>query len=351
MSASWSEGALYLVGADPRTYELWRELREIAGTRQPVLIVGPTGTGKDVVAREIHAQSSRKDKVYVPVNCAELTPELAGSELFGHEKGSFTGADGKREGLFRKANGGTLFLDEIGELPLQVQAKLLRVMEDGKLRAQGSDSIHEVNVRLIGATNRDIHRTTGDGAFRADLKARFARILELQPLCERPNDVEPLALHFIRKHAGDEGMNSSARAISEKALVLLREHSWPENVRELERVIKNALINSRSSGAEVLDVEHLRLSAPRFQGVLPSSHAEAAVVELANSIITALLSGDLERQKIPDLANRYRGVSLEYQIARAFLRRFSGEKATEMARELFGYSSAEAVRRFGRDGE
>ncbi|MDY7226811.1 sigma-54-dependent transcriptional regulator [Hyalangium rubrum] len=351
MNAQQNPIPRYLKGEDPRTHELFRDLCRYARTREPILILGETGTGKEIVAQEIHAQSHRRDKHFQPVNCAGLAHDLAGSELFGHEKGAFTGAGRKRPGLIREADGGTLFLDEFGDLPQSVQVMLLRFLQDSSIRGTGADKTETLNVRIIAATNRDIEGEAQTGNFRRDLIARFQKILRLAPLRERPGDIHSLALAFIQKHAGQEGMNPSAHSLSLAALNLLGSQRWPDNVRQLERAIKDALITTYDQAPACLDIHHFsnlqEHPSSKDSAVDSASHeATNALQHLAESILSGLCSGDLQPEKLPLLADRFFVLPLEHYLAQAFLKRFSGKSAEEMADKLFTYKSAEAVRRF-----
>jgi formate hydrogenlyase transcriptional activator len=210
----------------------------------PVLILGETG--KELIAKAIHNLSLRKDKPLISLNCAALPAHLVESELFGHERGAFTGAHASRQGRFELADGGTLFMDEIADLPLQLQGRLLRVLQDGSFDRLGSARTRSVDVRLIAASNRDLREAVKAGEFRADLYYRINTIqIELPPLRERRGDITLLAHHFVRKHGPRVGKN--VEYISADMLHFLQEQDWPGNVRELEHFIERALISSRDS--------------------------------------------------------------------------------------------------------
>lgn len=220
-----------------------------AASDAPVVIQGETGTGKEVVARLIHANSPRASQAFVAVNVAALPTELLESELFGHAKGAFTGAGSARRGLFEAAAKGTLFLDEIGEMPLAMQVKLLRALQDGEVRRVGEIEPFAVDVRVICATHRDLRRRVLEGQFREDLYYRLKVLsLKVPPLREREGDVLPLARHFL------EGENTKARVFSEAAERLLQKHRWPGNVRELQNAVKHGA--ALADGAKV-GVDHL----------------------------------------------------------------------------------------------
>jgi DNA-binding NtrC family response regulator len=220
---------------------MFETARRAARANVTVLIVGETGSGKELVAEEIHHASPRADKPFVRLNCASLPETLLESELFGHERGAFTGAERKRVGYVESAAGGTLFLDEIGELPLGMQAKLLRVLEDCRVtRLGGSESI-EVDVRFVAATNRNLEREVKAGRFREDLFFRLSALtIEVPPLRERPLDLEALAERFLRRAADAAGRRPPATGA--RFLAALRRYPWPGNIRELRNVIDRAVI-------------------------------------------------------------------------------------------------------------
>jgi len=210
-----------------------------------VLILGETGTGKELIARAVHKLSNRKDKPMVSVNCPALPANLIESELFGHEKGAFTGAEASRRGRFELADGGTLFLDEIGELPLELQVKLLRVLQTGEYERLGGTETLRTDVRLIAATNRNLEQAIDRSEFRSDLYYRIASFpIRLPPLRAREADIPLLAEHFVHKHAGR--LNKNIEAISAKMLRELMNYDWPGNIRELESIIERSLISAES---------------------------------------------------------------------------------------------------------
>ncbi len=232
-----------VVGTSPALRRILDQVELVAATDSRVLILGESGTGKELVATEIHRRSARRDGPLVRVNCASIPAHLVESEFFGHVRGAFTGAVGDRVGRFETADGGTLFLDEIGELPLDVQAKLLRVLQEGCFERVGDSRTRKVDVRLIAATNRDLRAEVAAGRFREDLYYRIDVFpIEIPPLRARPEDVEPLARHFVERICRRLG-RPGAR-LSREALARLRAHPWPGNVRELQNAVERALIVS-----------------------------------------------------------------------------------------------------------
>jgi formate hydrogenlyase transcriptional activator len=230
-----------LVGAAPSLREALSRLSMVAPTDATVLITGETGTGKELVARAIHRRSRRAGRPFVSVNCAAIPASLIASELFGHERGAFTGALQRRLGRFELAAGGTLFLDEVGELPLETQIALLRVLQEREFeRVGGTRPIH-ADVRVIAATNRDLQEAVDAGTFRSDLFYRLNVFpIEVPPLRERRGDVRVLVEHFARRHAA--ALGKTVRRISRKTLDLLEGYPWPGNVRELQNIVERSLI-------------------------------------------------------------------------------------------------------------
>jgi DNA-binding NtrC family response regulator len=229
-----------LVGRSPAMLEVYKLVAKVAQGRSTVLLEGESGTGKELIAKAIHGNSPRRDKPFVPVNCAALPDTLLESEMFGYEKGAFTGAAGAKAGLFEAANGGTLFLDEIGDLGAALQVKLLRVMQDQEVRRVGGTTSVKVDVRIIAATNRDLAALVKGGKFRDDLYYRLNVVRILLPaLAERRDDIPTLAYHFLRKYAGSAGHR--VKGFLPETLTLLTRYRWPGNVRELENAIERAV--------------------------------------------------------------------------------------------------------------
>ncbi len=230
-----------MVGRCPAMQEVFARIAKVAPTATTVLILGESGTGKELVARALHEQSNRSDAPFIPVNCAAIPETLIESELFGHEKGAFTGASSTRRGMVESADGGTLFLDEIGELPPAAQSRLLRVLQNGEIRRLGSEQPRTVDVRLIAATNRDLKQLVQDGGFRSDLYFRL-RVMELYlpPLRERGEDIIELT-HFILDKTCSQ-LNRASMELSRECLDVIAEYRWPGNVRELENAMERAVI-------------------------------------------------------------------------------------------------------------
>jgi two-component system response regulator PilR (NtrC family) len=231
-----------LIGKSKKMQEVYDLIEKVAASRANVLVAGESGTGKELVAKAIHYNSERRDKPFIAVNCGAIPENLLESELFGHEKGSFTGAIQQKAGLFEVANGGTLFLDEIGELPASMQVKLLRVLQEREFRRVGGTKNIQVDVRLVAASNKNLEEEVGRGVFREDLFYRLNVIrIVLPPLRERRDDIPLLIEHFYRNITGREGAD-----ISEGALCSMLDYHWPGNVRELENVVERCLVLGQS---------------------------------------------------------------------------------------------------------
>ncbi|MFN8603890.1 MAG: sigma 54-interacting transcriptional regulator [Candidatus Binatia bacterium] len=232
-----------LIGQHPLIDRVQRLIRRVAVTDATVLILGESGTGKELAARAVHAASRRADRPFIPVNCGAIPADLLESEMFGHEKGSFTGAVGSRAGMFQLANGGTIFLDEISEMSPVLQVKLLRVLQDREVRPVGSDRAFKVDVRVIAATNKDLAMQVERGLFREDLFYRLEVIpITLPPLRERRSDIPLLVKHFLDRH--NLKRSDLQVSITEEAMVHLWEYDWPGNVRELENLLERLVILS-----------------------------------------------------------------------------------------------------------
>ncbi|HEY7678093.1 MAG TPA: sigma-54 dependent transcriptional regulator [Candidatus Methylomirabilis sp.] len=245
------EEAPALIAQSPAMRRVLADVEKVAGADSPVLILGESGTGKELIARAIVQQSERAGKPFLAVNCGAFQDELLESELFGHEKGAFTGAVAQRHGLFEVAHGGSLLLDEVGEMSTAMQAKLLRVLEDGEIRRVGSTRVQRVDVRVIAATNRDLAQDVEAGRFRKDLFYRLHVLtLSLPPLRERPEDIPILIAHFMGRTAG----RRPPKRLSEEALSLLTRHQWPGNIRELENVVARLVVFCERDVIEASDL-------------------------------------------------------------------------------------------------
>jgi two-component system, NtrC family, response regulator GlrR len=273
--------------------ELFEELRSVADLDTTVLVYGETGVGKELLARSIHYSGSRRDKPFVAVNCAAIPAELFESELFGFRKGAFTSASESRRGFFQMASGGTLLLDEIGEMPLGLQSKLLRAIEEKRVSPIGSDRVVDIDVRFIVTTNKDLQVEVEHGRFRRDLFYRLSVMpVRVPPLRERAGDVPLLAEHFLGASA--RRAKKLVRSIAPAAMQALCRYAWPGNVRELENVIERAVIMAKSD--TILDVERFltgETERPRVDLTLPFRDAKARVVE---EFERAYIAGVLEAQ-------------------------------------------------------
>ncbi|MEW6072353.1 MAG: sigma-54 dependent transcriptional regulator [Planctomycetota bacterium] len=280
-----------IIGHSPAMQRVFDVLRQVSPTHATVLILGESGTGKELVARAIHTNSPRKGKPLVAVNCAALSQGLIESELFGHMKGAFTGAVGAKEGLIVYADGGTLFLDEVGDMPLETQAKLLRVLESREVQPVGGTTATKVDIRLVAATNQDLRAKVGEGRFREDLLFRLQVVsLPLPPLRERAGDVPLLIEHFLGEFAAEHGR--AVRGITPEARALLVRYDWPGNVRELRNAIENMVLLARGDVIEEADVpEHVRAAAGQARA--PGGHLDLAGRSL-EEVERALIEANLD---------------------------------------------------------
>jgi formate hydrogenlyase transcriptional activator len=282
-----------IVGTSRALREILAQISQVAPTDSTVLIQGETGTGKELIARAIHNRSKRANRAFIRVNCAAIPPSLIASELFGHEKGAFTGALQKRIGRFESADGGTIFLDEVGELPHETQISLLRVLQEREFeRMGGNQSIH-VDVRVVAATNRDLSAAVDEGSFRKDLFYRLNVFpIRVPPLRERGEDIPLLIEYLVDRYAKKSG--KQIRGIDKRTLQLLQSYEWPGNVRELQNVIERAVI--------VCDGETFRVDASWFSRTAPTSKSrhpfaadfverEKAIIENALRETKGLISG------------------------------------------------------------
>jgi len=303
-----------IIGNSQPMQEVYKQLGRIAPSDITVLITGESGTGKELVARAIHFNSPRLGKPFLAINCAAIPRDLLESELFGHEKGAFTGATERKAGKFEQADGGTLFLDEIGDMSLDLQAKLLRVLQEKELTRTGGSQTLQVNVRIVAATNQDLKRKVADKEFREDLFYRLNVMpLELPPLRERREDIPLLARYFLQKARDD--LHVSTRGISDDALKLLQKHAWPGNVRELENTIQRAALLSPdqfltpadfvSLGNEISRQENDNSLEALVHNKLSASLAQMDVNELDN--LYEMVLHQMERPLIQIVLGKTRG--------------------------------------------
>ncbi|MEM7764456.1 MAG: sigma-54 dependent transcriptional regulator [Pseudomonadota bacterium] len=303
MDAAESARAAPLIGESDVMHQVRDIIARVARSQAPVHIRGESGTGKELVARMIHDASGRREAAFVPVNCGAIPPELMESEFFGHRKGSFTGAVSDKEGLFQAADGGTLFLDEIAELPLPMQVKLLRVIQEKKVRPVGAASEQPVDVRILSATHQDLAALSKDHAFREDLFYRVNVIeLPVPPLRDRGDDIELLSNRFLESFAAQHQVGE--KSLTDAARAALRRYPFPGNVRELENIIERAVT---LSPGDLLDVDDLRLepTAPAGAAQAPMNSAGMAPQAGVSGLLTPQLE-DVERQAIREALEQTR---------------------------------------------
>ncbi|HEY1087379.1 MAG TPA: sigma 54-interacting transcriptional regulator, partial [Archangium sp.] len=263
-----------IVGSGSRMEELFKVIDKVADTPSTVLITGESGTGKELVATALHQGSSRRDKPLIKINCAAIPKDLMESELFGYERGAFTGAVSSKPGRFELADGGTLFLDEIGEDPIEMQVKLLRVLQESEFERVGGIKTTRVDVRLIAATNRDLEKETEAGRFRKDLFYRLNVVpIVLPPLRDRAGDIPDLVVHFIEKY--NKRLNKKIEGISDEAMMLLKAWPWPGNIRELENLMERVLLFADGPRIEAKDLPEgvrggMQAAPTMAQGVTPA---------------------------------------------------------------------------------
>jgi len=303
-----------IVGRSPALARVFAGIERVAGTDASVLICGETGTGKELIARAIHARSPRKDRPLVKVNCAALSPGLVESELFGHEKGAFTGATERRIGRFELADGGTIFLDEVGEIPLEIQVKLLRVLQEREFERAGGSATLRTDVRVIAATNRDLSRAIADGKFREDLFYRLNVFPLVMPaLRDRVGDIPLLVSYFVDRHQAKLGRRITH--VADATMQRLARYAWPGNVRELENVIERAVILARGPELEVgpgvlgEDRAHVAPMAAQGRGPEPSAASDARLAEVERRHITETLQATGWRVEGPTGAARRLGLN------------------------------------------
>ena len=298
-----------LVGSGPAMEKLMAQIERVGASETRVCILGETGTGKELVARAIHEKSSRRENAFITLNCAAVPAELIESELFGHEKGSFTGAAGRHLGKFEQAEGGTLFLDEIGDMPLSMQAKLLRVLEEGEVERVGGEKPIKVNVRVIVATHRNLEELAKKNEFRLDLFHRiYVFPLFLPPLRERSEDFPDLVAHFARQVAAQNGWKE--KVFTAEAIAALRKYSWPGNVRELRNIVERLVL----LGAEhTITAEEVRLVLPGGEAASSSGNTDTGqgtLLERTEAFEREVLLGEIRRHNF-HMTNVARALGLE----------------------------------------
>lgn len=282
-----------IIGNSQPMQEVYKDLGRIAPSDVTVLVTGESGTGKELIARAVHFNSPRLGKPFIALNCAAIPRELLESELFGHEKGSFTGATERKSGKFEQANGGTLFLDELGDMPLELQAKLLRVLQEKEITRTGGNQVMPVDVRIVAASNQDLAAMVRDKTFREDLFYRLNVVpIHLPPLRERKEDIEPLVDFFLNRAKEELGVQT--REVSQEALNLLKRHHWPGNVRELENVIKRATLLSPNQALMPAD----------FPGLFSNGDLNGQEDSL-EALVARKLQNSLAQMDLQDLDNLY----------------------------------------------
>jgi formate hydrogenlyase transcriptional activator len=275
-----------IVGSSEALRKVLRQVDKVAASDSTVLILGETGTGKELIARAIHKRSKRADRAFIGVNCAAIPPSLIASELFGHEKGAFTGATQRRMGRFESANGGTIFLDEVGDLPAEIQIALLRVLQEREVERVGSSRPIPVDVRVVAATHHDLNALVAEGKFRQDLLYRLNVVpIQMPPLRERVSDIPLLVEYFMDRFGKRAG--KKFRTIDKKSLELFKAYGWPGNVRELQNVIERAVILSED---DTLDVDQTWLKREPGQNPARPATLDGALVRQEKEMIEAALA-------------------------------------------------------------
>jgi formate hydrogenlyase transcriptional activator len=281
-----------IIGSSPALRSVLADVKRVARTDSTVLILGETGTGKELISQAIHNLSARCGRPFIKLNCAAVPFDLLDSELFGHEKGAFTGAISQRTGRFEMADNGTLLLDEIGDIPLALQPKLLRVLQEQEFERLGSGKTHHINVRLVAATHRDLAEMVRRGQFRSDLYYRLNVFpIVLPPLRERAEDIPLLVEHFIRRFA--KGASKNIRDVSKRTLEQLKGYHWPGNIRELQNVVERAVILSETD-AFVVDerwLERESAESSQRQGLSALAYREVEMIEAALAKSHGRISG------------------------------------------------------------
>jgi two-component system response regulator AtoC len=285
-----------IISKNEKMQKIFDLIRKVAQYKSTILIMGESGTGKELIARALHYQSDRSGKAFVPINCGAIPENLLESELFGHIKGAFTDAIRTKKGLFEEADEGTLFLDEVGELPTQLQVKLLRVLQDGEIRRVGESKSIQVDARIIAATAKDLAREVNEGKFREDLFYRLNVLpIHVPPLRERKEDIPLLVNHFIKKY--DQILNKKVEGIDPRALDLLMNYRWNGNVREVENTIERAIVLADGNRIEF---EDLPVEIQNFENKAPApvvSEEEYSIKKASKSLETNLIAKALKKTK------------------------------------------------------
>jgi two-component system response regulator AtoC len=277
----------------PAMQQIERLIFKVSPTDSTVLITGPSGSGKGVIAQSIHHNSQRRDRSFISVNCGAIPENLLESEFFGHTKGAFTGASKVKRGLFLEADQGTIFLDEIGELPLNLQVKLLHVIEDQTVRALGSEQPRKINVRIVAATNKDLKEMVEEGTFREDLYFRLNVFhIPLPPLEQRKEDLPELIKHFIRKECQKVGISDSI-VMQPEALQALLAYNWPGNIRELQNIIARAIILSENGSIEVADLPPY-IGLPQFSAQINDDNSDCSLKQQLINYELAIIKSAIE---------------------------------------------------------
>ncbi len=342
-----ARGGHELIGESHCMLRLKKELNLVAASPFSVLIQGETGVGKELVARDLHLRSSRAEEPLVYVNCAALPENLIESELFGHVKGAFTGADKDRAGKFALADGGTLFLDEIGELPLAAQSKLLRALQSNEIQPVGQDEIQHVDVRVLAATNRDLASEVSEGRFRADLYHRLSVYpVQIPPLRQRHGDIGLLAGYFIEQSRRKLGVQQLKMA--DDVIDFLNAYAWPGNVRELEHVISRAALkasaNYNSHSIVKIEIQHCgellaEIDAPPVKAKEMKPSDQAGATQIDSSLSLKLATAEFQRQRIRQALSQHEGnwsaAARELQTDRANLARLSRRLGVGVSKQIF----------------
>jgi two-component system nitrogen regulation response regulator GlnG len=336
---SVAPGGDRLVGSSQALLDIYKTVGKVAPRNVPVLITGESGTGKELVAHAIHAASPRAEGPFVAVNAAAIPRELLESELFGHERGAFTGATATRAGRFRDASGGTLFLDEIGDMAIDLQAKLLRVLQSGEVTSVGGRNPEIVDVRVIAATHRDLDAAVADGSFREDLLYRLRVVpMSIPPLRERIEDVRPLATYFVERYAKE--LAEGPVSLPDRTIDRLEQHDWPGNVRELENAIKRALVLSTHDvlAPEAFDFLTSRTAAPASEVSLEDFVAREVDrlldAEQEATDVYQRIQQRVERPLIEVVLERTRGNQIRAAAMLGINRNTLRKKITELGIEL-----------------